>query len=159
MGSSTVLRFIPNMFAVTLTLVVTASMSATAQPPNVAERLNTEALSKQEDNNWLAHGNTYHEQRYSALEQINDQNVAELGLSWSFDTEFRRGLEATPIVVDGVMFVTGNWSVVYALNAVTGELLWKYDPQVPREWAKMACCDVINRGVAVLQGKVFFATL
>ena len=159
MGPSTVLRFIPGIFVVMLFSLVTASKPAFAKQPNVADRLTTEVLSRQEDRNWLAHGNTYHEQRYSTLEQINDQNVAELGLSWSFDTDFRRGLEATPIVVDGVMFVVGNWNVVYALNAVSGELLWKYDPQVPREWAKMACCDVVSRGVAVFEGKVFFATL
>ncbi|MBD2859538.1 PQQ-dependent dehydrogenase, methanol/ethanol family [Spongiibacter sp. KMU-158] len=126
---------------------------------NVADRLNTQALSEQDDNNWLAHGNTYYEQRYSGLDSINDQNVNTLGLSWSFDTEYSRGLEGTPIVVDGVMFVTGNWNMVYALDAVTGKLLWKYDPKVPREWAKMACCDVINRGVAVYEGKVITATL
>ena len=60
-----------------------------------------------------------------------------------------RGLEATPIVVDGVMYITGSWSKVYALNAKTGEELWTYDPAVPGEWPRFACCDVVNRGVAV----------
>lgn len=107
---------------------------------------------------WPLHGFTAQEQRFSPLSQINDQNVGELGLAWSFDTDFKRGLEATPIVVDGVMFVTGNWSFVYALDARTGELLWKYDPKVPRSWGAKGCCDVVNRGVAVADGKVLLGT-
>ncbi|MBU1831073.1 MAG: PQQ-binding-like beta-propeller repeat protein, partial [Gammaproteobacteria bacterium] len=86
-------------------------------------------------------------------------NVADLSLAWSFDTDFNRGLEATPIVIDGVLYLTGNWSVVYALDARSGALLWKYDPKVPREWGKMACCDVVNRGVAAYEGKIIFGTL
>ncbi len=113
----------------------------------------------EEPGNWLSHGRTYQEQRYSLLDQINDKNVADLGLAWYFDVEGNRGLEASPIVIDGVMFSTGVWSVVYAHDALTGELLWQYDPKVPRHWGKMACCDVVNRGVAVWKGKVFSATL
>lgn len=112
-----------------------------------------------EPDNWLSHGRTYDEQRFSPLKLIRAENVNRLGLAWSFDTNTNRGLEASPIVVDGVLYATGTWSVVYALDAVTGELLWEYDPKVPRAWAKMACCDVVNRGVAVLEGKVFSATL
>ena len=121
--------------------------------------VDTAAIAAGAPENWLGHGKDYREQRYSELSQISDANVAELGLSWSFDTDFNRGLEATPIVVDGVMYITANWSVVHALDARTGEELWRYDPEVPREWAKMACCDVVNRGVAVYQGKVIFGTL
>jgi quinohemoprotein ethanol dehydrogenase len=106
-----------------------------------------------EPGNWLAHGRTYSEQRFSPLDEINDRNVADLGLAWYFDTGTARGLEATPIVVDGVMFSSGSWSVVFANDAKTGELLWQFDPQVPREWGKYACCDVVNRGVAVWKGR------
>ena len=113
----------------------------------------------QEPQNWLAHGRTYDEQRHSPLELINEKNVANMGLAWHYDFDTHRGLEATPIVMDGVMYLTGSWSRVYALNAVTGELLWEYDPKVPGEWAVNACCDVVNRGVAVWQGKVYFGTL
>ena len=108
---------------------------------------------------WRQYGYDYREQRFSPLQQINADSVGNLGLSWYFDTDFHRGLEATPIVVDGVMYVTGNWSIVYALDARTGKLLWRYDPQVPKEWGKFACCDVVNRGVAVADGKVLFGTL
>ncbi len=121
--------------------------------------VDTAAIAATTSENWLGHGNDYREQRYSELKQISADTVANLGLAWSFDTDFNRGLEATPIVVDGVIFVSANWSVVYALDAKTGKQLWKYDPAVPREWAKMACCDVVNRGVAVYQGKVIFGTL
>ncbi|HQR24463.1 MAG TPA: PQQ-dependent dehydrogenase, methanol/ethanol family, partial [Steroidobacteraceae bacterium] len=117
------------------------------------------AAADSEPQNWLAHGRTYGEQRYSPLTQVNADNVSKLGLAWSYATGTRRGLQATPIVVDGVMFTTGVWSVVYALDAKTGEEIWKYDPEVPREWGRYACCDAVNRGVAVWKGSVYFATL
>lgn len=113
----------------------------------------------QEPGSWMTVGRDYSEQRHSPLSKISDQNVGELGLAWHFDLETRRGLEATPVVVDGVMYTTSAWSIVYALDARTGELLWKYDPEVPREWGVNACCDVVNRGVALWQGKVFVGTI
>ncbi|MEP4892537.1 MAG: PQQ-dependent dehydrogenase, methanol/ethanol family [Aliiglaciecola sp.] len=112
-----------------------------------------------EPENWLSHGGTYKEQRYSALDQVNLNNIEHLGLQWDFDLDGTRGLEATPIVVDGVMYITGNWSRIYALDAKTGSLLWKYDPKVPPEWAVNLCCDVVNRGVAVYGDKVYAGTL
>ncbi len=108
---------------------------------------------------WLAHGRTWSEQRFSPLEQINRQTVAELSLAWSLDLPDPRGQEASPIVIDGVMYTTAAWSVVYALDAVSGEELWRYDPQVDRSHAVDACCDVVNRGVAWWEGKVFVGTL
>lgn len=117
------------------------------------------AAADEEPGNWLAHGRTYDEQRYSPLSLINEDNVDELGLAWSFDTDTTRGLEASPIVVDGVMYATGSWSTVFALNAKTGEQLWSFDPEVPRPWGRNACCDVVNRGVAVWKGKVYVGTI
>jgi len=113
----------------------------------------------QEPQNWLAHGRTYGEQRYSPLTKINDGNIEKLGLAWSYATGTTRGLQASPIVVDGTMYTTGVWSVVWALDAKTGKELWKYDPEVPRAWGRYACCDAVNRGVAVWKGSVYFATL
>ena len=113
----------------------------------------------QEPENWLSHGRSYDEQRYSPLTQVNDTNAAELGLEWFYEFDTKRGLEATPIIVDGVMFTTGAWSRVYALDASSGKLLWQYNPQVPKEWAVHACCDVVNRGVALWMGSVFVGTL
>ena len=112
-----------------------------------------------EPENWLAHGRTNDEQRFSPLKQINSDNVKELGLAWFFDFPTRRGLEATPIVVDGVIYVAGSWSMVFAFDAKTGASLWHYDPQVPRAWMVNVCCDAVNRGVALWEGKVFFGTL
>ncbi|MCZ6830760.1 MAG: PQQ-dependent dehydrogenase, methanol/ethanol family, partial [Gammaproteobacteria bacterium] len=112
-----------------------------------------------EPGNWLSHGRTYDEQRYSPLQLINSGNVEQLGLAWSFDVNSNRGLEATPIVVDGVMFVSGVWNIVYALDAATGALLWEYDPRVPRNIARKLCCDAVNRGVAVWGDKVYIGTL
>jgi quinohemoprotein ethanol dehydrogenase len=117
------------------------------------------AAADTEPQNWLAHGRTYGEQRFSPLRQVNDGNVEKLGLAWSYATGTRRGLQATPIVVDGTMYATGVWSVVYALDAKTGAELWTFDPQVPREWGRYACCDAVNRGVAIWKGAVYFATL
>jgi glucose dehydrogenase len=77
-----------------------------------------------EPGNWLAHGRTYDEQRFSPLREIDRSNVAKLGLAWSFETGVGRGHEATP--VDGVMFLTLPWSVVVALDARTGEVLWTH---------------------------------
>jgi quinohemoprotein ethanol dehydrogenase len=112
-----------------------------------------------EPQNWLAHGRTYGEQRYSPLEQVNDGNVGRLGLAWSFRTGTTRGLQATPLVIDGRLYATGVWSVVYALDAKTGAELWQYDPQVPRTWGRYACCDAVNRGVAAWGDAVFVGTL
>jgi len=137
-----------------LVLVVPATATTVAQVDH--QRF---LQADREPGNWLTHGRTYDEQRHSPLRQIHADNVAQMGLAWSFDTNTNRGLEATPIVVDGVMYLTGTWSQVYALDARSGELLWEHDPQVPREIARKACCDVVNRGVAVWQGKVFVGTL
>ena len=116
-------------------------------------------LADRDPGNWMSHGRTYDEQRYSPLSQIGEKNIARLGLSWRYDFETHRGLEATPLVVDGVMYVTGSWSRVYALDAANGQLIWQHDPKVPPEWAVNACCDVVNRGVALWQGAVYVGTL
>ena len=120
------------------------------------ERINN---ADSEPGSWLAHGRTYEEHRFSPLTSINRGNAASLGLAWYRDLGTNRALEATPIVVDGVMYFTTTWSRVYAVNAATGEDLWSYDPQVPKEWGRWACCDVVNRGVAVYQGKIYVASL
>ena len=112
-----------------------------------------------EPGNWLSHGRTYNEQRFSPLDQVTDRNVRQLGLAWYFDLDTRRGQEATPLVVDGVMFFTTAWSKVVALDAASGAHRWSYDPKVPPAWGVNACCDAVNRGVAIWKGKVFVGTL
>ena len=108
---------------------------------------------------WLSYGRDYYEQRFSPLDQINDNNAGQLGLAWQFETATNRGLEATPLVIDGVMYATGSWSVTYAIDARTGKQLWKYDPEVHRKYDNIACCDVVNRGAAFYKGKVYVGVL
>ena len=112
-----------------------------------------------EPGNWMSHGRTYGEQRFSPLTQVSAETVGDLGLAWSYEMQVGRAASATPIVVDGVMYVTSAWSIVYALDAATGEELWVYDPEVPRERGQYACCDVVNRGVAVWDGRVYVGTI
>jgi len=108
---------------------------------------------------WLTYGGTYDEQRHSRLDKINKENVSQLGVAWTYDLATNRGVESTPIVVDGVMYVTSAWSVVYALDAKTGAEKWVYDPAVDRAVGVKACCDVVNRGVAVYDGKVYVGVI
>ena len=104
---------------------------------------------------WLSHGLDYSEARFSRLKQINAGNAKSLGLVWSYDLESTRGVEATPLVVDGIMYVTASWSIVHAIDTRTGKRLWSYDPKVDREGGWKGCCDVVNRGVALYKGKVY----
>jgi len=109
--------------------------------------------------NWLTHGRTYGEQRYSPLTDIDTSSVATLGLAWSYELRTPRGASATPLVVDGVMYLTSAWSIVYALDARTGAERWVFDPEVDRRTGAKACCDVINRGVAAYGGRIFVGAL
>ncbi len=114
--------------------------------------------------NWMSLGWTYQQQHYSPLDKINAENIKELGLAWEYDASSRRGriqrgLEACPIVVDGVLYTSGAWGVVYALDAKTGKEIWRYDPDVDGNYARRACCDVVNRGVQVWKGKVYVGVL
>ena len=117
------------------------------------------AESSTSSDDWPTYGGTYDEQRYSTLTSIDAGTVKDLGLAWSHEFESTRGLEATPLVADGVIYTTTDWSKVYALDATTGKLLWSYDPQVPGETGFKACCDVVNRGAALYDGKVYVGTL
>jgi PQQ-dependent dehydrogenase (methanol/ethanol family) len=112
-----------------------------------------------DSDNWLSHGRTYAEQRFSPLTEVNDGNVGQLSLAWAVEFDTTRGQEATPIVVDGVMYLTTAWSKVMAINAATGQVLWTYDPKPIGAQGAYACCDVVNRGVAVWEGKVFVGTI
>lgn len=107
---------------------------------------------------WPSYGLNFGENRFSPLAGITTENAARLGLAWSYDLGSRRGVQATPVVVGGVMYVTASWSVVHAIDARTGARLWSFDPEVPREYGARGCCDVVNRGVAVHRGKVYVAS-
>ena len=106
-------------------------------------------------NDWPTIGLDYAETRFSKLNQITTDNVGKLGLVWTYPLESSRGVEATPLVVDGIMYVTASWSVVHAVDARTGKRIWTFDPGIDKEKGYKGCCDVVNRGVALWKGKVF----
>ena len=143
-------------------MVLSAACSKQSDAPAAVNEPDTTAAIAEAtppDVEWGKHGLDDGETRFSALTDINADNVGDLGLAWYFDYPTNRGLEATPLIVDGVIYTTGSWSMVFAHDAVTGELKWFYDPQVPRDWAVHLCCDVVNRGVAYRDGNIFFGTL
>ena len=136
-------------------LFSTALLSAAA----LAVTSRTDGLSDPAARDWPMHGRTSDEQRFSPLAQIDQANVQRLGLAWYHEFDTDRGQEATPIVVDGTLYVSTAWSKVFAFDAATGRPLWSYDPRVAGAKGFDACCDVVNRGVAVEGDRVFVGTL
>jgi alcohol dehydrogenase (cytochrome c) len=134
--------------------------------PPVAERVSADRIvrARAEPQNWLTYYGAYDGQRFSALDQINASNVASLRPAWVFQyghiglipSPATYSFEATPIVVDGVMFVSGSDGYVWAIDSATGEPLWEYHHSLPFDIP--LCCGNVNRGVAVAQGKVLFVT-
>jgi quinohemoprotein ethanol dehydrogenase len=146
-----------------LSLLQSCSPQAPTSPPPQAKavipgQVDDARLQSPEPGNWLAHGGNQQGHRYSPLDQINVETVAKLAPAWSLDLDTYRGQEATPIVVDGIVYVTTAWSKVYAVDAKSGKALWRFDPKVSGPHAAKNCCDVVNRGAAVYRGKVYVAT-
>ena len=109
---------------------------------------------------WLQHGGNSLEQRYSTLNQVTVDNVAQLGLAWYAEIPERGGYQSTPLVVEGILYMTAPWSSLYAFDAKSGKQLWKIDPQAPREMAATAiCCNISNRGAAYADGKIIWGTI
>jgi len=142
-----------------LILGLDVGVASAQEPATRIQSVSTPSIAQPHTDDWPTYGLDYREQRHSPLKGIDRSSVSRLGLAWYFDTDYARGVEATAVVVDGVAYVTGSWSVVYALDARSGQLLWKFDPNVPKSVGASACCDVVNRGVAVYEGKVFFGAL
>ena len=112
-----------------------------------------------EPQNWFTGGRDQDGTYYSPLKNIDEHNVKDLGFAWAYDLGTpQRGQEATPIVVDGVMYTSGTWGYVYAVDAASGRERWRYDPKADYAAARNPCCDLVNRGVAVWQGKVYVAS-
>jgi quinohemoprotein ethanol dehydrogenase len=128
------------------------SVSAAAAGRLDAQRL---AGAASEPDQWFTPGRDAQGTYYSPLADINAGNVARLGYAWSYSLGTHRGLEATPVVIDGMMYAVGNWGRVYVLDAATGHERWTYDPKADGQWGRYACCDVVNRGVAVWKGRVY----
>src|SRR5688572_15728952 len=132
---------------------------STEPSPVPTEGVTDAMIAAADGNEWLTYGRDYDEQRFSPLTQISPENVGQLGLAWFADLDTARGQEATPLMHDGVLYVSTAWSKVLAFDAKTGALKWSYDPEVPRETLVAACCDAVNRGVALYGDKVYLATL
>ncbi len=137
----------------------TQSSEASVVMENASPLAPTIAAADNRPGDWLAHGRTWSEQRFSPLEEINMDTVENLSLAWYVDLPGSRGQEASPIIVDGIMYTTTAWSIVHALDARTGETLWSYDPEVDRSHAVHGCCDAVNRGVAWWEDRVIVGTL
>ena len=143
-----------------LTLALSSSVIASQTPQTVNQQAIVEPGGE-----WLNYGRTYREQRFSPLDNINRDNIGELDLAWSFKFDTARGMEATPIVHNGVIYVSTGWSHVHALDARTGQELWHYDAKVPKAQLAKTCCGPVNRGVAIWQDnantplQVFFGAL
>lgn len=146
--------------AVTTIAISAVASSQVALPSPAAQDAAWQRLlaSSHRAGDWVTHGGTFKEQRFSTLAQVNAKTVANLGLAWSYEFDTNRAQEGTPIEHDGVLYVTTAWSKVYAFNAVTGRQLWHFDPQVPGEYGAKGCCDVGNRGAALFDGKLYVGT-
>ena len=144
--------------------VATALLLSTGLMQAQATVVNEQSISNP-DKEWLSYGRNYKEQRFSPLDGVNRDNVDELDLAWSFKFDTARGMEATPLVHNGVIYISTGWSHVHALDARTGEQLWHYDAKVPKDHLIKTCCGAVNRGVAMWQGdaetglQIFFGTL
>lgn len=142
--------------------LILGSCQKDAVEPNVAasSAIDGDYLTSGGDgSNWAMTGFNYDEQRHSPLTKINDSNVQDLGIAWFADLPDARGQEATPVIVDGKMFVSTAWSKVFAFDAKNGKPLWNFDPEVDKARGVKACCDVVNRGIAFWKGSVFVGTI
>src|SRR5437870_975695 len=139
----------------TLMLAAASAVSLFAQPlPVTFERL---LKADQEPGNWLMYSNTYNSWRYGRLSQINTQNVKNLHVKWLFQGRHPEKFETTPLVVDGIMYLTRPANDVYALDAVTGRAMWTYIHRNPER--TFNCCGRVNRGLAILGTRLFMNTL
>ena len=129
----------------------------TPEPPTSFGNITKDRLlaADTEPGNWMTTGRDFGKGHYSPLTQINTDTVSRLGFAWDYDTQTNRGFEATPIEVDGVLYTSGVNGRVYALDARTGKEIWYFDPHSDGQFDRYACCDEVNRGVAVWDGMVY----
>jgi quinohemoprotein ethanol dehydrogenase len=109
--------------------------------------------------NWMSYGRTWGEQRFSPLKQITEKNVQRLGLAWYADLGTYKGVVATPLVIDGVLYNISAMDITTAYNATNGTVLWTYDPRITPAQAAVACCGPVSRGLAAWKGKIFIGAL
>src|SRR5450631_4540610 len=139
-------------------LIALLAAFASGAAPGAVDAARLQAADS-EPQNWFTGGRDKDGTYYSPLKLIDAGNVKDLGFAWGYDLGTpQRGQEATPIVIDGVMYTSGTWGYVYAVDAATGKELWRYDPKPDYFIGRHPCCDLVNRGVAVWKGKVFVAS-
>jgi alcohol dehydrogenase (cytochrome c) len=136
----------------------TALLSLTAPLTLQAQSLDALKADSSTSGDVLTYGMGYNNQRYSPLKQINTSTVSKLTPMWSYSLNNPQGQESQPIIHDGVMYVTTH-SATMAINPLTGKQIWKADIELPQDVFKYACCGILNRGVAILNGTLFRATL
>lgn len=159
---SAVLVLFPALLGLSLPSSAWAQSGTDAKPDRIKANISRvdsafiEANTKR-SRDWPTVGLDYAETRFSKLNQINTDNVRDLGLVWSYNLESSRGIEATPLVVDGIMYQSAPWNVVHAIDARTGIKIWSFDPGVDRSKTYRGCCDAVSRGLALYKGKVFEA--
>ncbi|MEK9807428.1 MAG: PQQ-dependent dehydrogenase, methanol/ethanol family, partial [Halieaceae bacterium] len=108
---------------------------------------------------WFTGGGDETQAHYSPLTGINRGNVSQLGYAWHHDLPAEHGYEATPLMVDGVLYGSGPKGTAFALDAVSGELLWRFEPEIDLGFVRKVCCGVVNRGVAIQGGTLYVAAL
>lgn len=144
--------------ALTLAAALAYLSAAAAAQPGAVDEARLKAAGS-EPQNWFTGGRDQDGTYYSPLHDIDAHNVKDLGFAWAYDLGSpQRGQESTPIVVDGVMYTSGTWGYVYAVDAASGKELWRYDPKAEPFFGRNPCCDLVNRGVAVFNGKVYVAS-
>lgn len=136
-----------------------APVAATGESSPAPAAVDAARLAKVDPDQWLTAGRDANGTYYSPVNDINAANVAKLGFAWDYRLGTNRGQEATPLVIDGVMYASSNFGRVYALDAATGRELWKYDPHIDGHWARYPCCDAVNRGLVALAGRLYVGAL
>lgn len=136
-----------------------AKLRAACAAGLTAALLGCSAAPSSDNGDWASTNGPSMAQHFSGLDQISADNVGDLGLAWYADLNTDRGQEATPLVIDGVLYNTEPWNITTAYNAATGKQLWQFDPQVPLRFGRLACCDIVTRGLGAWEGKILLATL
>ena len=143
-----------SLYASLLLLVVSGLAASTAKSQVTPQRLLDSA---KEPQNWLMYSGDYSGHRFSALDQVNTSNAATLVPKWAYQTMAGGKFETTPLVVDGILYGTGQDDRAFALDASTGRPIWQYQRALPADIRP--CCGRVNRGLAILGDKVFLGTL
>jgi len=137
----------------TLVILAVTAIPAVGRTQNLQDMMADESQ-------WIMPSKTYDAHRYSTLDELTPGNVDQLQVVWTFSTGLKAGHEAAPLVVNGTMYIVTPWpNMLYALDVADGSLKWQYDPKTMRASKGVACCDVVNRGAAYYDGKIYFNTL